>query len=117
VTDLAGAAAVLGSHPFLVTVTPGGPHITVVAAEVGDAGIVLRGVGNRSTANLRANPAVTLLWQRPAEGERGLIVDGTAEVDGDTVIVSPTKAILHRPALDEHGIPAGSDCLSVDLGG
>lgn len=113
--DLVGATATLGSHPFLVTVTSGGPHVTVVAAEVGVDGVVLRGVGSRSTSNIEANSSVTLLWQPPADGERSLIVDGTAEVSGATVRVTPTKAILHRPALDEHGIPAGSDCLTVDL--
>jgi hypothetical protein len=98
----------------LVTVG-GGPHVTVVEVRLDGERLVLAGVGSRSTANLQANPAVTLLWQPPAEGERGLIVDGTATLDGDTVRVTPTKAILHRPALDEHGTPAGSDCLNVDL--
>ena len=99
----------------LVTVGDG-PHVTVVEVRLDGDRLALAGVGSRSTANLQANPAVTLLWQPPAEGERGLIVDGTAELDGDAVVVSPTKAILHRPALDEHGVPAGSDCLTVDLG-
>ena len=99
----------------LVTVSVGGPHVTVVEVRLDGDRLLLAGVGYRSTTNLQANAAVTLLWQPPAEGERGLIVDGRAQLDGDAVFVSPTKAILHRPALDEAGIPAGSDCLTVDL--
>jgi hypothetical protein len=112
-------AEAIGSRRLahLVTVGDGGPHITVVDVSVDGERLALAGVGSRSTSNLQANPAVTLLWQPPAEGERGLIVDGTAEVDGEAVVVSPTKAILHRPALDEHGVPAGSDCLGVELSG
>jgi hypothetical protein len=113
---VAGLADAIGGRRLAHLVTVGGgPHVTVVEVRLDGDRLALAGVGNRSTANLRANPAVTLLWQPPAEGERGLIVDGTAEVHGDVVRVSPTKAILHRPALDEAGIPAGSDCLSVDL--
>jgi hypothetical protein len=115
---MAGLADAIGERRLAHLVTVGGgPHVTVVEVRLEGDRLALAGVGSRSTANLLANPAVTLLWQPPAEGERGLIVDGTAEVDGDVVRVSPTKAILHRPALDEQGIPAGSDCLGVDLDG
>ena len=113
---MASLAEAIGERRLAHLVTVGGgPHVTVVEVRLDGDRLALAGVGSRSTANLRENPAVTLLWQPPAEGERGLIVDGTAEVAGDTVSVTPTKAILHRPALDEAGIPAGSDCLTVDL--
>jgi hypothetical protein len=32
------------------------------------------------------------------EGGMSLIVDGTAEVEGATVLVTPTGAVLHRAA-------------------
>lgn len=114
-TSLRDALAGRG-RPFLVTIGGGGsPHLGVVEAALDGGQLVVRGVGTRSRTNLVANHAVTLLWPAPSEDRRSLILDGTAHVDGDVVVVSPTKAILHRPALDEHGIPAGSDCLPVDL--
>ena len=32
--------------------------------------------------------------------DMSLIVDGEARVDGDRIAVTPTWAVLHRPALD-----------------
>lgn len=118
-TTLTEAVATVAGRgrPFLVTTASGGgPHVGVVDAALDGSAVVVRGAGPRSRANLAANHAVTLLWPAVGEEERNLILDGTARVDGDVVVVSPTKAILHRPTLDEQGIPAGNDCLNVDLG-
>ena len=117
-TSLAEAVdAVTGwGRPFLVTVgVGGGPHVGVVDASLDGSRFVVRGAGSHSCTNLAANHAVTLLWPAPTEDERSLIVDGAAHAEGDVVVVAPTKAILHRPSPDEQGIPAGSDCLGVDL--
>ena len=48
-------------------------------------------------ANLAGNAAVTLVF--PPREPRGftLLVDGTAEVTGDDVRVTPATAVLHRP--------------------
>ena len=110
-----GAVADRG-RPFLVTVgVGGGPHVGVVDAALDGSRFVVRGAGSHSRTNLAANHSVTLLWPAPSEDERSLIVDGAAHADGDVVRVAPTKAILHRPSLDGDGLPAGSDCLTVDL--
>ena len=54
-----------------------------------------------------------------ASSHRGftLLVDGTGAVDGDDVRVTPTGAVLHRPAGHADGPPApdgcGHDCAPV----
>ena len=84
---MAGLAEAIGDRRLAHLVTVGGgPHVTVVEVRLDGDHLTLAGVGSRSTANAQANPAVTLLWQPPAEGERALIVDGTATVEGDTVL-------------------------------
>jgi hypothetical protein len=46
---------------------------------------------------------VSLLYPVRSEGDYSLIVDGTAVVestkDGQRILVTPTKAVLHRPAV------------------
>jgi hypothetical protein len=74
--------------------------------------------GKRSAANATARPSVSLLFPPLAAGGYSLIVDGTALVvaseNGARVLVTPTKAVLHRPA--ESPDPAascGADCVSL----
>ncbi len=55
--------------------------------------------GRGSCANAAANAQVTLLFAPLTQPGFSLIVDGTASLSGDDVIVAPTSAILHRPAL------------------
>jgi hypothetical protein len=79
-------------------------------------------LGRRTLANAAERPAVTLLWP-PVEPEGySLIVDGTAEMSDDGVLVSPTRAVLHRAAAagatasaDDHACV--SDCIEVPLPG
>ncbi len=52
----------------------------------------------------------------PSPDGYSLIVDGTAAAgsgDGE-IVVTPTKAILHRPAVDAEGKRTGSDCAPAD---
>jgi hypothetical protein len=55
------------------------------------------GAGTR--ANAVARPDVTMVFPSPTPGEYSLIVDGTATVLDDGLVVTPTWAVLHRPAL------------------
>jgi hypothetical protein len=62
--------------------------------------MLVAGVGRGTGANLRANPAVTLLWPAPLPGEYALIVDGWAELrEGPdaalSVVIRPERAVLH----------------------
>jgi hypothetical protein len=40
-----------------------------------------------------------MLFPGATGSDMSLIVDGTARVDGDRIEVTPTWAVLHRPAL------------------
>lgn len=63
-----------------------------------DGTLVITGPGRGSLANVRANPAVTLLWPPRQAGGMSLIVDGGAACDGENVRVTPTGGVLHKPA-------------------
>ncbi len=74
--------------------------------------------GTRSAANAAARPAVSLLYPVRAEGDYSLIVDGTAVVEsrdgGHRLLITPTKAVLHRPAAaPDPGSPCGADCVPL----
>lgn len=79
------------------------PHLLALQPEVVGAGDDRRlrfdAGGGRAGRNAAARPAVTLVFP-PAEHAEGfsLVVDGEATVDGATVDVRPTWAVLHRPA-------------------
>ncbi len=66
-------------------------------------------------------PLVTLLWPPAEPGGYSLIVDGTvtsaegAGTGDNSVVVRPTKAVLHRPAVspDDASPGCGSDCVPL----
>ena len=93
----------------------GRAHVLSVWPEVTADGLVVDGVGRHSQANAAAHPTVTLVWPPADPGGYSLLVDGVATVDGSTITVVPTKAILHRPAPGPDGRRAGSDCVDVTV--
>lgn len=101
---------------YLVTVGDGDRvHVLAVTPVLTDGGLVVGGVGRHSQANATDRPDVTLVWPPTEAGGFSLLVDGTATIDGETIIVAPAKATLHRPAPGADGLRAGSDCVSVPL--
>ncbi len=98
---------------YLVTVGDGRAHVLSVWPELGAGGLVVDGCGRHSQENATAHPDVTLVWPPAEAGGYSLIVDGSATVDGPAITVSPTKAILHRPAAGPDGRRAGSDCADI----
>jgi hypothetical protein len=45
------------------------------------------------------NPLVVLLFPPTETDGFSMIVDGHGEVNGDGIVVTPTWAVLHRPAV------------------
>lgn len=111
--DLAGRLADY-RFAYLVTVGDDGrAHVLAVWPEHGPDGLVVDGCGRHSQANAAARPTVTLVWPPNEPDGHSLLVDGTATVDGPTITVVATKAILHRPAAGPDGRRSGSDCVTL----
>jgi hypothetical protein len=95
---------------YLLTSSPQGV-VKAVTVEPALADGVLRCPPSRGSAtNLAANPRATLLFP-PAEA-RGytLLVDGTAVAEDDGISLTPTSAVLHRPADHADGPVSGEGC-------
>jgi hypothetical protein len=124
VTDLARA---LADHDagYLLSVSGAGTVKVVTVEPAVTAGrIRIAAPGRGTLANLGANPAVTVVFPPREHHGFTLLIDGTATADGDDVAVTPTGAVLHRPAAHADGPPApahlgdsstgcGDDCHPV----
>jgi hypothetical protein len=80
--------------------------------------VIVADVGRRSAANAAARPSVSLLFPVRAEGDYSLIVDGTAAVTsaggGHWVRFTPTRAVLHRPAVvSDPSSSCTADCVQL----
>ena len=111
---LRAALAERGGNAYVLTVTDDArPH--AVHTPVGWEGDVLVAeVGKRTAATVAARPAVSLLYPLRTDGDYSLIIDGTAVVstgtDGPRLMITPTKAVLHRPA----AVPDSSSSCTAD---
>ena len=114
--DLAAALERFGSG-YLLTTTDGRVKVVTVDPVVDDGDLRIASPGRGTLANLATNPAVTLVLPPLEHHGHSLLVDGTAAVDGEDVRVTPTSAVLHRPAAHADGpLPAdgcGHDCEPV----
>ncbi len=120
VADLNTALADFGAGYLLTAAAGGRVKAVTVEPRVVDGRMVVTGPGRGSVANVGANPLVTVLFPPLAQRGYTLLVDGEAVVDGDDVLVTPSGAVLHRPAShsDGPGPPAGAggcghDCTPV----
>jgi hypothetical protein len=116
VADLATALHDFGAG-YLLTTTGGTVKVVTVEPTVADGVVLVEAPGKGTVANLADNPVMTLVF--PPREPRGftLLVDGTAEVAGDDVRITPATAVLHRPASHADGPPApdgcGNDCAPL----
>ncbi len=109
-SDLRKIAAQQAPFAYLLTVSDDeSAHAVAITPYIGEASITLD-AGNRSCANATARPKVSLLWPPTDADDYSLIVDGRASVDGSTLMITPEKAVRHRPAPG-----GGSDCAPVTL--
>jgi hypothetical protein len=117
VADVAKALEGFGAGYLLTTSAAGTVKVVTVEPVPTDEVLLVAGPGKGTLANLGGNTTVTLVF--PPLEQRGftLLVDGTAEVTGDDVRVTPTGAVLHRPASHADGPAAadgcGNDCAPV----
>jgi hypothetical protein len=123
VAELARALEDFGAG-YLLTTTGGAVKVVTVDPTVTDGVVLVAAPGKGTVANLAENAAVTLVF--PPREPKGftLLVDGTGEVAGDDVRVTPATAVLHRPGSHADG-PApppsagdqtdscGNDCAPV----
>jgi len=108
---LRSAAAAQAPFAYLLTVSDdSSAHAVAITPNIGDDGSVTCEAGNRSCANARARPNVSLLWPPAEAGDYSLIADGRASVEGSAVRIVPERAVRHRPAPGN-----GSDCAPVGL--
>src|SRR5262249_35084260 len=87
---------------YVLTVSDDARPHAVHAAVQWEGAVLAAEVGRRSATNAQARPGVSLLFPVRSEGDYSLVVDGTDVVEttegGQGLLVTPTKAVLHRPA-------------------
>lgn len=104
--DLNVALADFGAGYLLSASAEGRVKVVTVEPRVVDGMLRVSAPGRGSAANVALNELVTVLF--PPLSPRGytLLVDGTATLDADDVLVAPTSAVLHRPGSHSDGPPA-----------
>jgi len=115
---------VMMQYPFaylLTTRAGAAPHAVAVTAVMDEGELVVAATGQRTRANARQTPTVSLVWPPSSPQAYSLIVDGLASVAGESIRIAPSRAVLHRPAPSPRPAPSGdcgSDCLplTVDVG-
>jgi len=115
---LRAAIAERGHAAYLLTVTPDARPHAVHTPVRWEGDLLTADVGKRTAANAVHQPAVSLLFPVRAADDYSLIVDGTAVVDeqpeGHRLRITPSKAILHRPAATPNPASAcGADCVPI----
>ena len=93
-------------------------HVVAVQPTLANDTLVIEDPGRKTHANLGAHPLVSLVWPPTDPSDYSLIVDGTGSMHGGKLVVTATRAVLHRPAAPQ-AIPTGrgcaSDCIELPL--
>ncbi|MFM8530565.1 MAG: hypothetical protein ACKOD2_13000, partial [Ilumatobacteraceae bacterium] len=62
----------------------------------------VRGAGRSSITNIERASAVALVWPPATNASEhpdySIVADGTAMIDGESVVVDVATAVFHRPA-------------------
>lgn len=103
VADLESALANYGVGYLLSTASHGRVKAITVEPRVVEGALVISSPGGGSTRNIGENAQVTVLFAPLQHHGYTLLVDGTALVDGDDAHVTPSNAVLHRPASHSDG--------------
>ncbi len=97
VADLSRTLSTFGAG-YLLSTSGGRVKAVSIVPELADGVLHVRAPGRGTCANVAVEPQVTALFPPLEAPGFTLLVDGTAEVDGDDVRMVPTSAVLHRPA-------------------
>jgi hypothetical protein len=99
--DLAETAAPYGTTPFLLySASDGSARVNHVVAHVDGLTVRVIGFGRGVVGRVEDGAALSLLWPGTQDEAFSLIADGQGSVtdDGETLVISITAAVLHRPA-------------------
>ena len=107
-----------GNSAYLLTTSDDGRPHAVHVPVLWDGDALAVDAGRRSVANAAARPSVSLLYAVRTADDYSLIIDGTAAIVGDgdarRLRVTPTRAVLHRPAAQPDPASAcGADCVPL----
>jgi hypothetical protein len=115
-------AQTLARYRFAYLLTIGDdarPHVAAVNPTLARGTLLVSDLGRTTRANLAARPSVTLIWPPADAGDYSLIVDGVGSIDADELAITPSRAVLHRPAplQDTTSTDGGcaSDCVELPL--
>lgn len=112
---LAALADTVTAYDFAYLITigdQGHSHVVAVSPLVHAESITVAKPGRRSRANTEQNTQVTLVWPPPEPAGYSLIVDGIAHHGAEHLIITPERAVLHRPAPPSSEQPGGAGCGS-----
>ncbi len=102
---------------YLMTAGDNGPpHAVQIPVVLRGGDLVVNGIGRRTRDNALARPAVGLVWPPQSEADYSLLVDGHATVIGESLRITPTRAVLHRPGPSPTpNAPGtcGADCVEL----
>ncbi|MDT7732170.1 MAG: hypothetical protein QOK45_2423 [Mycobacterium sp.] len=117
--DLDQLAAALEDFTFAYLVTVGDDyraHTVAVEPVFADGVINVGPVGGGTRRNLAQHDGVTLVWPPSQPGGYTLIVDGTGELTDTSLLVMPSRAVLHREAAPGVSTRPGClhDCVPLD---
>ncbi|TAN09545.1 MAG: hypothetical protein EPN34_13610 [Burkholderiaceae bacterium] len=119
--ELSALAEAMARYRFAYLLTSsshGAPHALAVTPVLRAGRLDVGDVGRKTRTNAQARPEVGLVWPPQSVDEYSLIVDGVVEVTEHAVYVTPTRAVLHRPApaLTPAAPGAcGSDCVELSV--
>ncbi len=115
--ELADALKDFDSGYLVSTSSPQVKVVTVDPIVGADGALRIAGPGRGTLANIAANPVVTLVFPPREHHGYTLLVDGTAEMDGEDVVVEASSGVLHRPRSHADGTVApdgcGHDCAPI----
>ncbi len=108
IADVRTVATEQAPFAYLLTISEGDKiHMVALNPSIG-TDVITCDSGRTTCRNASERPNVSLLWPPGEPGGYSLIVDGTAEVDGETITITPTHAVRHRPAPG-----GGNDCAPL----